>query len=447
MVNQGEIEGRLDADFYSFDQLVGHMQLQDLGDLIHFSKETWNQKTIFDDAFPYIEISEVDTATGIIKNVTTVPLKEAPSRAKMIVRNDDILVSTTRPSRGAITYIHNSKNEICIASTGFAVLRELISAKVHRHYLFHILRTSFCLMQMQKFSSGGNYPAITVEALKKIKIPLPPMDVQADIVALMETAYDTKRQKEAEAQALLASIDTYVLEKLGITLPTIEKRQCFGVMSSTVEGSRLDGEYYLPSLESFYHHLDKGKYSSLILDELTSSIFQGVGKNEVNHAGCQLLKVKNILKFNNIDFENVEFIDNFPDNKKLQKNDIIAPFIGEAVKQHKFSVFDREGCYTVDNNVGVIRVDDTINSNYICTVLNSSLVATQLWQLIGGGGVPFLGSNNAKKIKLPLPPKVVQDEIATEVQHRMATAKSLKAEAKQALETAKHQVEALLFGA
>jgi hypothetical protein len=41
----------------------------------------------------------------------------------------------------------------------------------------------------------------------------------------------------------------------------------------------------------------------------------------------------------------------------------------------------------------------------------------------------------------------VQDEIATEVQHRMATAKQLKAEAKQALETAKHQVEALLFGA
>lgn len=58
-----------------------------------------------------------------------------------------------------------------------------------------------------------------------------------------------------------------------------------------------------------------------------------------------------------------------------------------------------------------------------------------------------INQQTIKTLQIPLPPKAVQDEIATAVQHRMATAKSLKAEAKQALETAKHQVEALLFGA
>ncbi len=64
-----------------------------------------------------------------------------------------------------------------------------------------------------------------------------------------------------------------------------------------------------------------------------------------------------------------------------------------------------------------------------------------------GGAQPNISEQEITSISIPLPPKAVQDEIATEVQHRMATAKQLKAEAKQALETAKHQVEALLFGA
>jgi hypothetical protein len=37
----------------------------------------------------------------------------------------------------------------------------------------------------------------------------------------METAYLEKRQKEAEAKAMLASIDGYLLAELGITLPEV----------------------------------------------------------------------------------------------------------------------------------------------------------------------------------------------------------------------------------
>jgi len=64
------------------------------------------------------EISEIDITFGEIKNTNYIQINEAPSRAKMIVRNDDLIVSTTRPSRGAIAYINQSENELRIASTG-----------------------------------------------------------------------------------------------------------------------------------------------------------------------------------------------------------------------------------------------------------------------------------------------------------------------------------------
>ncbi|MBI4654765.1 MAG: hypothetical protein HY752_07195 [Nitrospirae bacterium] len=129
VVWSNEIEGRLDPNLYEpkYKKLSTNLKkikCQELGDIIAFSNETWEQKTFFGDKFPYIEISEIDVISGEIRNIIYYDKKEAPSRARMVVREDDIIVSTTRPHRGAISLIDKSKDGF-IASTGFAVLREL----------------------------------------------------------------------------------------------------------------------------------------------------------------------------------------------------------------------------------------------------------------------------------------------------------------------------------
>ena len=133
--------GRLDSQFYKveFQQLVDnisskkHFKLKDIAD---FSAETWNQSDFFDETFPYIEISEIELSTGEIANVKQVAIDEAPSRAKMIVRQDDVIISTTRPTRGAIA--HNQLEGINIASTGFAVIRRLKNDVVSKEFLFYL---------------------------------------------------------------------------------------------------------------------------------------------------------------------------------------------------------------------------------------------------------------------------------------------------------------------
>jgi len=57
---------------------------------------------------------------------------------------------------------------------------------------------------------------INAEEIKLIKIPVPPLEIQSAIVAKMDAAYSSKREKEAEAQRLLDSIDAYLLGELGI---------------------------------------------------------------------------------------------------------------------------------------------------------------------------------------------------------------------------------------
>lgn len=171
-----------------------------LSEIVEFSSEGWNQKSFFVDTFPYIEISSIDTITGKIRYIDTVPLKEAPSRAKKIVRKNDILVSTTRPNRGAIS-IYNG-NDMAIASTGFSIIRE-INPCILREYLYIVLRMPLSLKQMSLRSSSGNYPAIIESELKKIIIPIPPLDTQKCIIEMVTKMNNKAEQLKKESDALI----------------------------------------------------------------------------------------------------------------------------------------------------------------------------------------------------------------------------------------------------
>lgn len=132
------------------------------------------------------------------------PVAEAPSRAKMVVRNGDIIVSTTRPNRGAITPIAKEQDGF-IASTGFAILRDMKNSKVLKDYLFVALRTSLSLRQMEQRMTGGNYPAITAEDLRKIKIVIPEMKTQEKIIAGVKTIYEKTKRLRQEAESIVIS--------------------------------------------------------------------------------------------------------------------------------------------------------------------------------------------------------------------------------------------------
>ncbi|MCP9492888.1 MAG: restriction endonuclease subunit S [Pyrinomonadaceae bacterium MAG19_C2-C3] len=55
----------------------------------------------------------------------------------------------------------------------------------------------------KKRSSGGNYPAITFDELQRLKIPLPPPEVQDEIVRHVQAIYTQAKDLRREGQALL----------------------------------------------------------------------------------------------------------------------------------------------------------------------------------------------------------------------------------------------------
>jgi restriction endonuclease S subunit len=200
-----EIEGRFDPYFYKKRHISLFHQLENkhaipLGKLIEFSTETWDQQSGYEDTFPYIEIGSISLNYGLIGEIQMIPVNEAPSRARMLLKQGDIIVSSTRPSRGAIAIVEKEQDGF-ICSTGFCVLRQLKTNTLNKEYLAMVLKTPVGLIQMDHRSSGGNYPAITTDELKKILIVVPSIELQNDIVK------EVKKRKQ-EARALLYEINT-----------------------------------------------------------------------------------------------------------------------------------------------------------------------------------------------------------------------------------------------
>ena len=133
-----------------------------------------------DELFYYVDISAVDNTVGRIGTPQELYGSEAPSRARKVIRATDVIVSTCRPTRGAIAMVPKKLDgEIC--STAFSVLRA-DPERVMPKYLHWALRLPSTVEQFRKWSTGSSYPAILDEDVAKTEIPVPHMDIQIQVV-------------------------------------------------------------------------------------------------------------------------------------------------------------------------------------------------------------------------------------------------------------------------
>lgn len=149
--------------------------LKPVKDIAEIRKEKRDPRLEPEEAFKYIDISCIDVQTGLVNNHQDLLGEEAPSRARKVVSAYDIIISTCRPTRGAIAVVPiNFHNEV--ASTGFSVIKA--KDGVNPFYLFFALRLDSTLEQFRKFSTGSSYPAILDEDVLKTVIPVPSLEEQ-----------------------------------------------------------------------------------------------------------------------------------------------------------------------------------------------------------------------------------------------------------------------------
>jgi len=174
-------------------------EVVELGDVMKINSETVNPLEKYgEDEFYYIDISSVENGSGSFNLNNKIKGTEAPSRARRRIRKGDVLLSTVRPNLKAFTYLSEIP-ENSIASTGFAVLTE--KDKIMGKYVYYMLFDNFLLSQMIDRMGKGAYPSINQKDVEQLKIPIPSLSVQKEIVSRIE-----EEQKLVEANKKLIEI-------------------------------------------------------------------------------------------------------------------------------------------------------------------------------------------------------------------------------------------------
>lgn len=443
------MENRLDPFYYKpeYRSLVSNLikrtkNLRRLGKLVNFSRERWNKLKWPADVFRYIEINGIDIVTCEIHQVSVMKVKEAPSRAQMFLRKGDIVISTTRPYRGAIAIIPD-KFDKSIGSTGFSILRN-INDKVNKKYLFAILRSNVGLKQMEQRMSGGNYPAITEEELAKIFIPLPPRQTQDKIANTMDQVRKKQTEMFNESKKILNSIELYLLKELSIVVPSYKEEKNFVIRFNNLKNNRYDPFYYQQKYLESIKSIEKGKYQLVELGKITQYCVKGteVGSKMYCSDGIPFLRVKNIEE-NRINFEaHPKYIA----EKEFENLKRYQPRIGEIL-------FTKDGTIgravkwsskmkaIISSGILRIAVKENVNTDYIISILNSCIIRLETERNAIGAVIKHLSIDAIMNLKIPLPPFNVQNRIANEINVRQKEAEKFRLEAEKVMEEAKQKFE------
>lgn len=161
--------------------------------------ETWSPTSAEEDVFRYVDISSVDRESKSILGVTELAVDDAPSRARQLLKANDVLVSTVRPNLNAVAMVPDDFDG-AVGSTGFTVLRAN-QKRLLPQYLFHWVRTPMFVADMVKKATGASYPAVSDRIVLDSEIPAPPLSEQRRIADILDQA-DAIRRKRREAIAL-----------------------------------------------------------------------------------------------------------------------------------------------------------------------------------------------------------------------------------------------------
>lgn len=144
--------------------------------------EALSESTDADFELAYIDIGNVDSQ-GRVHDIVNYRFEDAPSRARRIVRDGDVIISTVRTYLQAIAPVEIPPDNL-IVSTGFAVVRP--SSLLDQRFCKYALRANKFLWEVESRSTGVSYPAISASDLGDIKVNLPEISAQRLIASYLD---------------------------------------------------------------------------------------------------------------------------------------------------------------------------------------------------------------------------------------------------------------------
>ena len=174
-----------------------------------------------DKLIDYIDISSVDNETKKVTGYQTIAFRDAPSRARKMVKRGSILVSTVRPNLNAVAMLEDDTPNITIASTGFCILD--CKENANNRFIFNFCKSRAFIDDMVSQATGASYPAVSDKIVRSALVPDYSYEEQCKISEVLDRLSAVIDNRKAELSALDELIRARFVEMFGD--PIINSKQ------------------------------------------------------------------------------------------------------------------------------------------------------------------------------------------------------------------------------
>ena len=360
------------------------------------------------------------------------------------LKKDDLVFTITGRIGSVAVVPDNFEGNINQHSVRFHLKEHISNININPHSVAVFLNSPFGRSLAVREVTGGTRPALDYKALKSLKIILPPPAIQNHIVEIMQSAYAQKRQKEQEAEALLDSIDDYVLGELEVEMPVFEKKKCFVVYAGEVE-RRIDPLYLrnIPHLKNL-----KTPYPLIPLGKLLVEKPQ-YGANERAITGnpetdVRYIRITDIDDYGNLLNDDWQTAEASQSKYLLQENDVLfarSGSVGQAfVYKSKLGRAIFAG-YLIRFKFDLAKVNPSFVFYYTLTKVYRFWVQSVQRTAVQAN----INSKEFQALEIPLAPLDIQNRIVAEANKRLSHAAELRQEAEAIVEGAYREVEQILL--
>ncbi len=197
VINFSDIKSvnRMDAEYFQpkYERLIAKLKAEKarlLADVLENVLAKFNPLAQSDKIFKYVELSNINGSIGIIDGYTETSGREAPSRAKRVLKKGDVIVSTVEGSLGKVALVHKEQ-EGYLASTGFFQFR---SGDLLPEVLLVVAKSFIFHNQLEQRCAGTILTAVPKDSIKDILVPILPKATQEKIAELVQESHVARKK-------------------------------------------------------------------------------------------------------------------------------------------------------------------------------------------------------------------------------------------------------------
>ena len=294
-----------------------------------------------------------------------------------------------------------------------------------------------------RYVSGGKRAALDYGAIRSLRMPLPSLTVQDVLVAAMDAARAERQAKLAEAAALLAGMDDFVIETVDITRPS-NPRRTFALQTKDLTDAINPVRYQSWQIEKNLPFGDTVSVAGSLVEskfspskDATEEQFDWIRIDDLPNQPWQIDTVRTE---NGSDIAGTLF--------EVQEDDILIARLGPTILNAKFVLCPKLSRRTVaSGEFLVLRCNRNYQPEAVLWLLRT-VIYREMMYLRSRGATPSrfrLNSDDLMSLPFPKLDTAMQTTIVEEVRQRRDAARRLRGEAEAGWEAAKRRFEVQLL--